>query len=63
MNLKEALDRIETGSPAPCYLVHGDEGYLVQEAFQRITEALLPGPERAMNLVLLEGDVADVPAV
>ncbi len=63
MNLKEALDRIEAGAPAPCYLVHGDEGYLVQEAFQRITEALLPGPERAMNLVLLEGDVADVPAV
>lgn len=63
MNLKEALDRIEGGAPAPCYLVHGDEGYLVQEAFQQITEALLPGRDRAMNLVLLEGDVANVPAV
>lgn len=63
MSLKDVLQRIGGGEVPSCFLVHGDEGYLVQESFQRILEALVPERDRKMNLVVMDGDETGVPAL
>jgi len=63
MSLNDVLERIRKGDVPSCFLIHGEEGYLVQEAFQRIIEALVPERDRKMNLVLMDGDETSVPAL
>ena len=54
-NLKKILDTIGRGASLPCYLIYGDEEYLVADALSRIIGALLPPEQRSLNLFQVEG--------
>ena len=59
-NLKKILDTIGRGASLPCYLIYGDEEYLVADALSRIIGALLPPEQRSLNLFQVEGENEDV---
>ncbi|HDQ03384.1 MAG TPA: DNA polymerase III subunit delta [Deltaproteobacteria bacterium] len=51
---------IKKGIVAPCYLLYGDEEYLINENLDRIIEALVPQPDRDFSLFHLEGEETDI---
>lgn len=61
--LKTVLDDIGRGTIVPCYLIWGDEEYLVADALERLTEALLPPDQRDLNLFHMEGESEDIDAL
>lgn len=60
--LEQALARIREGSPAPIYLLHGDE-FLVREGARLLVESLVPAETRmlAVETVSEETDLAGIP--
>ena len=61
--VKTVLDDIGRGTIVPCYLIYGDEEYLVADALDRIIAALLPPDQRDLNLFHMEGEDEDVDAL
>ncbi len=61
--VKTVLDGINRGSISSCYLVCGDEDYLVEDAFDRIVDAILPSDQKDLNLFHMEGDNEAVDAI
>jgi len=61
--VKTALGDIGRGTIVPCYLICGDEEYLVTDALDRIIEALLPPDQRDLNLFHMEGEDEDIDAL
>ena len=59
LGLNQVIEDIKKGQLAPVYLICGDEKYLLQEAVQRITDAILPDKEKSLNLETFEGDEED----
>jgi DNA polymerase-3 subunit delta len=59
-NLESALKDIEKGTIAPCYLLWGDEKYLVERALGGIVDHILPSFERDLSLFQMEGDSTDM---
>jgi DNA polymerase-3 subunit delta len=59
LDLEGALAAIREGKPSPVYLLDGDP-FLTQRAGRSIAEALVPEPQRSLNLVEL--DAAASPA-
>jgi DNA polymerase-3 subunit delta len=55
-NLEQEL---RAGRIAPLYLFYGEEGLLIDEAVQRVVDAILPPGERAFNFDVLSGNDAD----
>src|SRR3990172_11251657 len=53
--LENVLSDIKKGRIAPCYLLYGEEEYLIQDAFNKIIDILLPAADRAFNLFFMEG--------
>ncbi|MBW2636612.1 MAG: DNA polymerase III subunit delta [Deltaproteobacteria bacterium] len=58
--LDSALKDIEKGTIAPCYLLWGDEKYLVERALGGIVDHILPPGERDLSLFQMEGDSTDM---
>ena len=58
--LEKVLNSIKKGSVAPCYLLYGEEEYLLQDAFNKIIDLLLPAADRAFNLFFMEGGQENV---
>jgi DNA polymerase-3 subunit delta len=61
--LETVLNHIQQGRVVPCYLLCGDEEYLVKHAFQKIITALLPGDDTSLNLFIMDGDTVDSDAI
>ena len=61
--LNTALDDIGRGKTAPCYLIHGDEEYLVEDAMNRIIDGILPPDQKDLNLFHMEGEDEDIDAI
>jgi len=61
--VKTVLDDIGRGIIVPCYLIYGDEEYLLADALDRIIDALLPPDQRDLNLFHMEGEDEDVDAL
>jgi DNA polymerase-3 subunit delta len=57
LTLDKAVADIRHGRPAPVYLLHGDE-YLAREGARALAEALVPPPDRAMNVEVLSEEAA-----
>jgi len=57
------LSDLEKGITSPCYLLYGEDEYLVKEAFNKILDRLLPPEDRAFNFILFEGEKEDITAV
>ncbi|MEA1935301.1 MAG: DNA polymerase III subunit delta [Thermodesulfobacteriota bacterium] len=61
--LDAVLRDIKKGDIAPCYLIHGDEEYLVKDGLDKIISLLLPGESRDLNLFYMDGENEDVDIV
>ena len=61
--LPKILTGIKQGDIAPCYLLYGEEEYLIQEALHKIVDLLLPPADRELNLFSLEGGQEDIDAI
>jgi DNA polymerase-3 subunit delta len=60
MELEKILADIGKGRIAPCYLLCGEEEYLLRDALDKIIESIIPAPDRDMNLFVLDGDAEDM---
>jgi DNA polymerase-3 subunit delta len=58
--LKTVLADIGKGKVAPCYLLYGDEDYLIRTALQEIINAILPEGNRELNLLFMDGEKENV---
>jgi DNA polymerase III subunit delta len=54
--LEKVVSSIKKGEVAPCYLLYGEEEYLIQDALNKIIDLLLPPADRGLNLFLMEGE-------
>jgi DNA polymerase-3 subunit delta len=59
-SLEGVLEELRQGHAASCYLLYGEEEYLLNYALDRILEALLPSADRDLNLFTVEGDKEDI---
>lgn len=59
-SLKGALEELKRGQAACCYLLHGDEEYLLKISLDRLLDALLPPADRDLNLFIMDGDKEDI---
>ena len=58
--LKAILPDLKKGNMSPCYLLYGEEGFLIRDALNRIINLILPGADRDLNLFYMDGDQEDV---
>ena len=58
--LGTVLDDIKKGKTAPCYLICGDEEYLVNDALDKIVNLVLSGERNDFNLFYLNGEDEDI---
>src|SRR3989304_9885166 len=58
--LEKVLTGIKKGLVAPCYLLYGEEEYLLQDALNKIIDLLLPAADRAFNLFSMDGGQKNV---
>jgi len=58
--LKTLLDDIARGAVHPCYLLYGEEQYLVRDAADRIIGQLLPEGKSDFNFIRIDGEHEDV---
>ena len=60
----ESLDKIfnelRKGQIASCYLLYGDEEYLIQNALDKIISCILPASDRELNLFYMDGEHEDI---
>ncbi len=61
--LKKVLGDISRGDVSPCYLIYGDEEFLVADAVGRIIDVLLPPDRRDLGLFHMEGENEEVDAL
>lgn len=59
-DLEAALARVKAGKAPRLVLVYGDQDYLVKQAYDRLTEAVVPEDLRAFNLEQLDGTRCEV---
>jgi DNA polymerase III subunit delta len=62
-SLKIVLRDIAKGNIAPCYLLYGEEDYLMEDALNRILDVLLPEKDRELNLFWVDGENEDVSSI
>jgi DNA polymerase-3 subunit delta len=55
-SLETILRNIARGQISPCYLIFGDEDFLVREAADRIAAAILPSLDHDFNFFVMDGD-------
>ena len=63
ITLTGILSRLKQGKTMPCYLIYGDEDYLVKDALQKIIDALLPPGSRELNLFTIDGEKENPDAI
>jgi DNA polymerase-3 subunit delta len=63
VTLETILEDIGKGIIAPCYLIYGDEKYLVERAVGKIIDAILPPGGRDLNLFWIDGENEDIDAI
>lgn len=59
MSLEKVIANLKKGKVAPCYLLYGEEGYLLTDALNRILDDLLPESDRDFGLFFIDGENAD----
>jgi len=58
--LKEVLKDIQKGNVSSCYLLYGEEDFLIKEALDKIINLILPDTNRDLNLFSMDGEYADI---
>jgi len=60
-SLETVLKELKRGKGAPCYLLCGDEEFLLHDALEKMTTALIPEPrDRELNLFVTDGEHEDI---
>ena len=60
-SLDTVLAELKRGRAAPCYLLCGDEEFLLHDALEKMTTALIPEPrDRELNLFVTDGEHEDI---
>ena len=62
-NLDKVLKDISSGKTAPVYLLFGEDGYFVNEAFKKLLDSFVPEEDRSLNLEIFKGEKLDLDAV
>ena len=62
-SLENVLKDISKGQGASCYLLYGDEDFLVEEALGKIVNALIPAQDRDLNLFIMDDESTGVDPV
>lgn len=60
MSLEKVIADLKKGKVAPCYLLYGEENYLLADALQQILNVLMPESDRDFGLFFVDGENADV---
>ena len=60
MTLEKVFADLNKGVLAPCYLLYGEEEYLINEALQKILDLIMPQADRDFGLFILDGENADI---
>jgi DNA polymerase-3 subunit delta len=64
MDFEKVLIDLKKGNAAsPCYLLYGQEDYLIKEALNKIIEGALPANDRDLNLFFMDGENEDIDAL
>ncbi|MFA4916301.1 MAG: DNA polymerase III subunit delta [Syntrophales bacterium] len=58
--LGTVIGNLREGKTAPCYLLYGEEEYLVKDALGKITDLILPADDRTLNLFYINGEDEDI---
>jgi len=60
MELEKILSDIVKGQISPCYLLCGDEEYLLRDALDKIIGLIILPADRDLNLFVIDGDAEDI---
>src|SRR5450759_3417369 len=58
--MEKVFADLNKGVLAPCYLLYGEEEYLINEALQKILDLIMPQADRDFGLFFLDGENADI---
>lgn len=59
-SLKDLFSDLKKGKVFPCYLLYGEETFLIQDALDKIIDLILPAADRDLNLFYMEGEQEDI---
>jgi DNA polymerase III subunit delta len=60
MTAEKMLVDLKKGIVAPCYLLYGEEEYLISDILQQILDLIIPPTDRDFGLFYLDGEGADL---
>ena len=60
MTLEKIFADLNKGVLSPCYLLYGEEEYLINDALQKILDLIIPQADRDFGLFFLDGENADI---
>jgi DNA polymerase-3 subunit delta len=58
--MEKIFANLKKGVIAPCYLLYGEEEYLVNEALNKIIDIIVPQSDRDFSLFYLDGENTDI---
>ena len=58
--MEKIFANLKKGIIAPCYLLYGEEEYLINETLQKILDLIIPPADRDFGLFFLDGENADI---
>lgn len=59
MILEKVIIDLKKGAVAPCYLLYGEEEYLINETLHQILDIIMPESDRDFGLFFVDGENAD----
>jgi len=62
-SLENVLQDISKGKSASCYLLYGDEDFLVEEALGKIVDSLIPAQDRDLNLFIMDDESTGIDSI
>jgi DNA polymerase-3 subunit delta len=60
MTLENVIAGLKKGKVAPCYLLYGEEEYLLSEALQQMLDMIIPAADRDFGLFFIDGGNEDI---
>jgi DNA polymerase-3 subunit delta len=58
--MEKIFANLKKGIVAPCYLLYGEEEYLIHENLNKILDIIVPEPDRDFGLFYLDGENTDI---
>jgi DNA polymerase-3 subunit delta len=59
-SLKDVFFDLKKGNASPCYLLYGEEQFLIKDTLEKIITLILPQSDRDLNLFFMDGEQEDV---